>query len=256
MYTILGSGGMLGSEICALLDARHEPYDTVKIGPRYDLRWLEDVRQAGRWTGTLINCAGALTEASIEEQTYVNAIVPQLVRPMFDKIIYVSTDCVFSGNLQPDSKYDIYSIPDPTSSYGITKRLGELSADKVIRTSFIGYRHGLLRWAIDQSVAKWWIEGWVNALWNGSTVDAIASRVLAIADADLPDDIVHIAMQEPISKYDLLREISFIFDLGLNITPKQLPKINRALDPTYPISRSIEQALRNYKLSIKQEANV
>lgn len=240
MNLILGSTGMLGSEICKLLDERGEEYKTI------------DARQTGWYKqhlwpigiDTVINCVGALKDATIEQQLYANAQVPTLLREHFKgRIVYVSTDCVFSGR-RDTHYYYVSDVPDPIDTYGMTKRIGETQADLVIRTSFIGHKHGLLRWAIDHKGQQ--VDGWTNALWSGSTVDLVAAYILAMSDNKGFTGIHHLSISRVVSKSRVLEAISKVYELDLSIRPNTEPYINRALEPTQSITWDIESALEHY----------
>ena len=242
-YAILGAGGMLGSGVVKVLNHRQIEYTTHKIVPGG--KWLEELTVSD--ADVLINCAGALTQVHPTEQIYMNGHIPFMVRKVFKgRIVYVSTDCVFSGYRQ--DRWNLPTdIPDPTSTYGISKRMGELSADLVVRTSFIGLRHGLLRWAIDHDNET--VEGWVGAKWNGSTARVVAESLVLLVDTydfdkDLANGICHIASNQVVTKYDLLKMINEVFDLGLEIKPVYEPRINRALGASHiNIAISLKNAL-------------
>jgi dTDP-4-dehydrorhamnose reductase len=242
MYLILGSTGMLGTEICKLLQARHEKYETLGVRPPWHTYAQTSLAD------TIINCAGALTDAPVWDQVYVNAEVPVNLRKTFSgRIVYVSTDCVFSGRLEtyPEfNRYHFSNVPDPSSTYGITKRLGETQADLVIRTSFIGHKHGLLRWAIDHKGQR--VDGWTKAYWTGSTVDIVAANILAMADNPLFAGIHHLSTPRVVNKYQVLEAISKVYELDLDILSSAEPYINRALEPTQSITWDIESALEHY----------
>ena len=90
----------------------------------------------------------------------INALFPHeladLCAAVGARLIYISTDCVFSGNRGTYTEED---IPDPVDLYGRTKLLGELNRPGclTLRTSIIGWElrgHlGLLEWfAEDQGL--------------------------------------------------------------------------------------------------------
>lgn len=239
MILLLGSGGMLGTEVRTALEA---------LGQDFRTAWLIDaINDPAKDIDTIINCAGAIVGKSAEEMVDVNAVAPMKLRIAYPnvRIVYVSTDCVFSG--REFGPFSIEDTPDPDSVYGATKRVGEFFADLVIRTSFIGFKHGLLRWAIDHKGQT--IEGWERAFWSGSTVDVVAKHIVDLALSNRVG-IEHLSTSVDISKCNLLRMINSFADLNLNIQPCYEPEIDRSLIPT-TVLPSLEQSLEQYITSVK-----
>lgn len=253
MYFVLGSGGMLGSEICRLLDEQGETYRTATLY-EYDTWIYQPGYIKGLGVDTIINCAGAITGKDPLDMIRMNAQIPVLLRQVYSgKIVYISTDCVFSGR-EFTRKHRVFDLPDPDSLYGMTKRIGEMTCsptDLVIRTSFIGNRHGLLRWVLDAEES---IEGWLGALWNGSTVDVVAEAILKAVNENR-EGTVHIANPIAYTKYDVIRLIRDEYALAdLHVTPVYEPRINRALQPTLPIEINLGDALHAYHLRTRDNS--
>lgn len=153
-------------------------------------------------------------------------------------LIHVSTDCVFSGKRRHWNH--INDIPDPVDLYGVSKRYGELAVlaaypeAVVVRTSFIGPKHGLLRWLLDLPQGCE-IEGYDQAFWSGSSVYEVARRILSI-DVSLFSDIQHLAINTPISKYEVLTMLSKHLRPDVSIKRVDEPFIHRGLCPTILMS--------------------
>jgi dTDP-4-dehydrorhamnose reductase len=241
----------LGTEICRLLTEQGIDYNTLHLDK--EGRWVYYFRDEPP-PDVIINCAGVRQSTDTSaEMVRINALEPQRLQGLLarydSKIVYVSTDCVFSGSYS--GRWGVIDTPNPDSLYGITKRAGELAADLVIRTSFIGERHGLLRWVLDEARAssqekRNQIEGWLGALWTGSTVDIVAQGILRVVSENR-GGIVHIASSKVMNKYDVIRTIRDVYELELDIQPTYEPRINRALQPTVPIDIDLRSALSAYR---------
>lgn len=163
-------------------------------------------------------------------------------------LLHVSTDCVFSGMARVHGPaYSVDSTPDPADLYGRSKLVGESilvpedTRVTVVRTSFIGFEHGLLRWLIDESLAGRTVLGWRNAWWSGSTVYAVARGLLDMAQ-DPPGGIAHLTTAAPISKAALLMRLREAFGFRGGYGEVERPVIYRKLAPTH-LLEPVEDAI-------------
>lgn len=185
----------------------------------------------------IINCTGILNkEAEIKQQEAyeVNGVFPHRLAKWADnhhaKVIQISTDCVFDGK---KGNYSETDKPNGTSSYALTKRLGELIGTEhiTIRTSIIGPELkqngiGLFQWFMRQTGE---IYGYKNARWNGITTLQLAKVIHAIIQANL-SGLFHITAPTPITKYELLKLIQSVFQKNdVTIIPSAQPVIDRTL---------------------------
>tara|TARA_B100000886_G_scaffold324732_1_gene269662 strand:- start:6380 stop:7252 length:873 start_codon:yes stop_codon:yes gene_type:complete len=188
----------------------------------------------------LINCLGITNKQNlvnsnqIENIININSVLPhRLQRICSDldaRLIHLSTDCIFSGSRGLYSEYD---IPDPTDIYGRSKLLGELDLENTltIRKSVIGHelvsKKGLLEWFLNQNRS---VQGYKNVIFSGLTVLELAKVIdkYIFPRSDLKG-ILNIS-GESISKFDLLKIISDIYNKSIEIIPNQSIKINRTLN--------------------------
>ena len=188
----------------------------------------------------LINCLGITNKQNlvnsnqIENIININSVLPhRLQRICSDldaRLIHLSTDCIFSGN---KGFYTENDIPDPIDPYGRTKLLGELDFENTltIRKSVIGHelvnRKGLLEWFLNQNGS---IQGYKNVIFSGLTVLELAKLIdkYIFPRSDLKG-ILNIS-GESISKFDLLKIISDIYNKSIEIIPNESIKINRTLN--------------------------
>jgi dTDP-4-dehydrorhamnose reductase len=187
----------------------------------------------------VINCVGVIKQGPAAEDPLVaipiNSLLPhrlaQLCGAASARLIHFSTDCVFDGARGDYAEDD---PPTATDLYGMSKRLGEVSASPhclTLRTSFIGHelrdRLGLLEWFLAQPAR---VRGFTRAVFTGFPSIEMA-RIMAehvIPDPGL-SGVIHVA-SEAISKYDLLRLIADAYGKRVDIEPDDKVMINRALN--------------------------
>jgi len=226
---VLGTGGMLGKavvEACIEKGMVCHGYDREQIDI-CDANLIVTLN-----ADVVINCAGVIDKANTLGMVKTNALGPHVLATWFSgPIIHVSTDCVFSGIY--DDPYPVHFNPDPVDLYGRTKLVGEVKADHVlnVRTSFIGFDHGFLRWLIDNRNGQ--IEGWANAMWSGSTVYAVARGLVDMAVNFKNGGIAHLATLKGVDKCMLAFGLGNLLDLHLSITRSMMPVIDRTLEPTH-----------------------
>lgn len=235
---IFGASGMLGE---ALYDSCIRAGLTpIGISHRAcDITDLQGVTKSveEHSPDVLVNAAGIIPTKSKPdyEMMRVNGYGPfvlaEVAKKFNVKMLHISTDCVFSGKWPSYNSVD--KVPDPTDLYGASKRAGEFCNSKdvtVVRTSFIGFQHGLLRWVLDQPQGAT-IEGWSRAYWSGSSVYAVASSLTFLMQNGPPGGIQQLATEQPITKYEVLSKLIKAFrpDLRLEVKGKA---VFRAMQPT------------------------
>jgi len=152
------------------------------------------------------------------------------------RLIHVSTDCVFSGELPAPRRYTEDDVPDARDVYGRSKLLGEILEPPglTLRTSIIGHElqrsSGLLEWVAGSDGET--RSGFRRAHFSGFTTLEL-SRIIRRVLAQHPDlsGLWHVAAA-PIDKYDLLLRLRDVLGVQAEIVPRDAPVINRALDPS------------------------
>jgi dTDP-4-dehydrorhamnose reductase len=242
MIAVLGAGGLLGSTICKLyakdvvgfshkeLDIRHK--NAVK-------KTLSDLQP-----DVVINCAGLTSHnksinskgAAVQTNSDAPWKLSEICSSLGIRLIHISTDCVFDGHGGP------YSETSPTngkSVYSWTKMRGEFlqSPHLVIRTSFVGLPdpngRGLLAWLHRQHRLDEAALGYINVMWNGLTVDALADILVELAYMPRVWGIRHIFGPQVMSKKTLLEVVSSIYGWNVNIVPASVPVSSRILISNY-----------------------
>ena len=175
----------------------------------------------------VINCIGIIKQLPISQEPIpvinINSLLPhQLASICKDnacRMIHVSTDCVFDGKKGNYTEDDRLSAED---LYGISKYIGEVKYNNTItvRTSIIGHELtsnvSLIEWFLSQSGG---INGYTNAIYTGFPTVEIAN---IFADYVIPNENLHGLYQvssEPISKFELLKLVSQIYNKKVEINP-------------------------------------
>lgn len=255
---ILGAAGMLGHVLFDLLSVHEglDVYATVRssegLAQWFPERLMQRVRgdvNANVFSSVesvlnavkpdvVINCIGIIKQLpeSMDPITSitVNSLFPHQLAAACSvtgaRMIHLSTDCVFSG---ARGMYREDDRPDAEDLYGRSKLLGEVDYPHCItlRTSIIGHelrsRHGLIEWFLSQ---KGSVKGFANAVFSGLTTVEMA-RV--IADFVMPQEalsgLYHLS-SDPISKYDLLRQVAGQYGKQIKIERYEDLQIDRSLD--------------------------
>jgi dTDP-4-dehydrorhamnose reductase len=255
---VLGATGMLGHVVADRFSRRFEVHAGVRdVGRARRLgvagehhaveaaqpRSVEALVEAVR-PDVVVNAVGLvkqLEEASRAVSSItLNSLLPHVVAEACaaagSRLIHVSTDCVFSGALEPPRAYREDDVPDARDLYGRSKLLGEVLEGPALtlRTSIIGREldraSGLMEWFASQDGAA--VNGFTNAYFSGLTTRALA-RVMEhlVVDHQALSGLYHVSAA-PISKYDLLVRLRDALELASEIRPVDEPRINRALDST------------------------
>jgi dTDP-4-dehydrorhamnose reductase len=253
---VLGGTGMLGHEAIRVLGEEHDMHASVRdpaAARGHGLNAELHAFDAGRpdrlpalleasGAEVALNCIGIVKQLPEGSQPIpsiaINSLFPhQLAAACAERgvrLIHVSTDCVFSGELAPPAAYTEAHAPDARDLYGRSKLLGEVSegAALTLRTSIIGWELeralGLLEWLASQAGNP--IRGFANAHFSGLTTHALA-RVVGEVVRDHPElGGLYQVSSEPISKYALVSELGEALGLGCTVERVDEPHVNRVLD--------------------------
>lgn len=213
----------------------------VSIASRYDLLKMWDLSNEYGTKWWVINCAGK-REGSDADLIRSNALGPHLlagfVKERGGRLIHVSSDCV----LDVVGPHAIY---EHASMYARSKAMGEPKNAIVYRTSFIGERHGLLRWFLDlpKNAA---VDGYHLATWCGSTVEEVAAKLFTPIQTeedgfDYHDGVYNMAAQET-SKFALLQLIRQKYNrMDIGVRTETVTRIPRLLLPIDVKLRSVAE---------------
>lgn len=170
----------------------------------------------------------------------LNALLPHVLAEacadVGARLVHISTDCVFSGDLPHPARYREGDIPDARDLYGRSKLLGEVNDGwaVTIRTSMIGRElvraSGLLEWFASHAGES--VDGFTGAHFSGLTTREL-SRVIRLILLEHPQmtGVWHVAA-DAIDKHTLLLGLREVLDVDCEIVPRDEPVINRSLDAT------------------------
>ncbi len=175
----------------------------------------------------VINCIGLIKQLPISSDPLttitINAQLPHRISLICSaanaRLIHISTDCVFDGQIGMYSESD---TPSPTDLYGRTKLLGEPTYPHCVtlRTSIIGHelkdKLGLVEWFLSQ---KNIVQGYTGAIYSGFPTRELAKIIEnhVLPNKDLTG-LYHVS-SEPISKFDLLQLINKYYNLKTVVEP-------------------------------------
>lgn len=245
---VLGNKGMLGHTVEMFLRNRLGSNvsgfgrETMDVSPNSLATTATKLtRYIGLDKDYVINCVGAIkphfnNASAIATNIYTNAVFPhhlaQWGQETNTKIIHITTDCVFDG---ATGKYTELSPHNALDTYGKSKSIGEPENCMVLRTSIIGHEKGtkksLLEWV--KGNAGKTINGFTNHMWNGVTTLELARALYTILEDDLYKlGTHHVFAQNDVSKFELLKQIDYWFELKLNINPVEAEACDRTLRTT------------------------
>ncbi len=228
---VTGAGGMLGQAVVrAAVRADVEVHGFTRA--ELDITDLASVTTATFQLPkphTVINCAGIVRgrdDVDEPRRWVVNAVAPRALARRFDRLVQVSTDCVFDGQPYAAGELPTYNElthVSPTDSYGRSKAHGEVSEGKhvTVRGSFIGFEGGLLRWFLDRPPNAV-VDGYEDHVWTGGYVEDYAVALLDIARSTAITGIVHL-VGDPITKADLLHNIAHMLRPDIQVRPVLAP---------------------------------
>ena len=186
----------------------------------------------------VINCIGIIKQKNYYQESdmfYANAVFPhelsKICTSLSSRLIHFSTDCVFDGKL---GNYSENFYPNAVDIYGLSKKIGELnnSNSVTIRTSIIGHEigtaHGLLEWFLKQKkkcfgFCKFYFSGFPTQ----EIFDILQQNV--IPNLSKLRGLYHLS-SDRISKYELLKLISQIYQKDIKIIKSKTIQIDRSLN--------------------------
>ncbi|MGH2652938.1 MAG: dTDP-4-dehydrorhamnose reductase family protein [Actinomycetota bacterium] len=254
---VLGASGMLGHRVVQRLWDDVEVWATVRAGgsrlPAEILpdrsRLLEGVvaedadsilraMEVSR-AAAVVNCIGIVKQQPAATDPLisvaVNSLLPhrvaELCRIGQSRLIHLSTDCVFSGK---KGNYGENDPPDPDDLYGRTKLVGEVreGGALTLRTSMIGWQlsgsTGLLEWLSENRHGA--TRGFRRAIFSGLSTAALADVIAQLIQEETPLTGLYHVSADPISKFDLLRDVVTTLGWPTTIEPVDEPVLDRSLD--------------------------
>lgn len=223
---VLGKNGMLGGYVYSYLTKYFDVIGTTRRELDAMKADIDFVASNIKSNDVVINCIGIIPQrGDFKKIDFVatNSMFPLIVQEACNikgaKFIHITTDCVFNGLR---GAYNEHAIHDAQDIYGTTKSLGEPPDATVIRTSIIGEEKlnfcSLLEWVKLNKGKE--VSGFTNHLWNGVTCLEFAKVCKHIIDDDIFwPGVKHITSPKPITKYNLVKLISEVYNLHIKVIP-------------------------------------
>ena len=170
----------------------------------------------------VINAAGIIHQSNPKDYcgNYTFPIIlGQHCKDAGAHMIHITTDCVFSGSRGDYTELD---TPDANTEYGISKAKGDVALGTIIRTSIIGEelknKWSLLEWVKTRRGMD--VHGYTNQIWNGVTCWQLSKIIKEIISTDnFWEGVRHVYSPTPVSKYQLIKMISDVYGLDVNVKP-------------------------------------
>lgn len=223
---VTGASGMLGSSLANELSKNYKVFGTgsSKISlpidyKVFDLR-TDSYKKLIEWSNPeiIIHCA-ALTDGNYCENNFNDAFningfsVKKLIKYSNEsvKIIYISTDAVFSSKLSMANEND---CSEPENIYGKSKELGEfflINSKRnflILRTTIVGLnsfrnKTGFVEWIIDSIQNKKTISLFDDVLFTPITIWDFINEIIYLIERNInTSEILHICGSENITKYE------------------------------------------------------
>jgi dTDP-4-dehydrorhamnose reductase len=178
----------------------------------------------------LLHAAAIADHALCEEQpdhaeavnSQATKVIARAAQMAGTKLIYISTDAVFSGQpsaATPAGNYQESDQPNPNTVYGESKLAGELNAESetnplIVRTNFFGWsstgHRSILEFFVNELRANRSVNGFTNV-----TTTSLYARTLLDYIYQLKDHagIFHITSRDAITKYEFGVKVAKHFDL-------------------------------------------
>jgi len=261
---LFGSTGMLGNYLNSYLSDKYDvlalsrdDWDLSELNEEHFSVFMHNLSISK--DDVIINAAGIIKQRDYKplDMIMVNSVFPHLlanIKKIYKcNVIHITTDCVFDGDRGLYFESDEHN---PIDDYGKSKSLGEASNLTTIRTSIIGEelnnKKSLLEWVKSNKA----VDGYTNHIWNGITCLEFSKYIDKMITNNIYwEGVRHIFSPDNITKYELIKMISDIYDLNIIVNPTEyFQHIHRNLETifTNPITNSIFSQineLKNYNIN-------
>ena len=229
------------SDLMELFEDYRAGFPTTSVGP--NARKLVD---AIGEVGAVINCAGVIKPYSAKDPLatlFMNGSIPHLLGAFYgEKLIQITTDCVFNG--LTGAPYTERSPKTPNDLYGLSKSQGEPAGTSlVLRTSIVGPEIAgfvsLIEWLKQQGGAV--VKGFTTHLWNGITTRqfGLICDELIRRRSDFPATGLYHLFSTDVTKFDMLNAFKKKYGLPVRIEPAEPPRLDRRLGSVHDLHRRL-----------------
>lgn len=264
----IGVSGLVGSRIVELLSDKYEfinlSYETgIDISKKETLEIIKNYKEADYvlHLAAKADVDGCEEDKALGEEGAawkINVLGTQNVadycRDLGKKIIYISTDFVFDGEIPASEKYSEEDIPNPVNWYAKTKYEGERVIEKSGATftiariaypyrSIYEIKKDFFRAILSNLEAGKEIKGVTDHIFTPTFIDDIAFGIDALIKNDAKG-IYHVVGDEALTPYSAAIKIAEGFNLDKNL----ISKITREEYFSGKAPRPFNVALKNDKI--------
>ncbi len=265
---ITGTSGMLGSSLSLALSKRYNVFGTDNSINSLPIKFKlfdlssKSYKELIDWAKPeiIIHCA-ALTDGNFCEINFQDAfnINGYSVKKLLDstddnvKIIYISTDAVFSSKLNLAKETD-NKVPE--NIYGKSKELGEfflINSNRnylILRTTIVGINvnnlnNGFVEWILSTVKNNQNVTLFTDVLFNPISIwDFIEEIIFLVKSNKYYNNIFHLCGTEPVTKYRFGIELIEEFNLNKDFIIKSKisefkARAKRSTDQTMDCSKYI-----------------
>ena len=260
---ITGINGLLGKDIGKVF-VKNEDYEVYGVGrasclnPKINYRKVELTDENALKSildeikpEMIIHCAAYTKlddcEKNQEYAQIMNVKVTKQLAEYTDKMVYISSDAVFSGS---KGNYREDDVSDAINYYGFTKFQGEKAAlhnkkAVIIRSSIYGFNtnenQSIAEWGARNLVMGHSINGFSDVIFNPLYSLQLANILLKIVENDLRG-VFHLGAKMTVSKYDFFRLIAKELEVDENLVkPMSVDAIDFTAKRTKDTSLNIEK---------------
>jgi dTDP-4-dehydrorhamnose reductase len=194
-------------------------------------------------------------------------VIAQACEQAGTKLIFISTDAVFSGQptpTQPAGDYKELDPPSPNTVYGDTKLQGEIYAQNetrplIIRTNFFGWSpsrdRSILEFFINSLRQNKPVSGFTNVTTTSLYVQTLLDYIYQLKDHA---GVFHVTSSDALTKYQFGVFVAEQFGLdGRLITPEEVPEAKNISLNTHKLAVTlgieVQSQVRGIGLSADQE---
>ena len=240
-WMITGAHGFLGANAVAHLSPHANVIGVTR--DQHDLSTPESLAKEITKTRPdfLLHAAAIADHALCEEQPdraeAVNSgatkVIARAAQTAGAKLIYISTDAVFSGQPSaalPAGNYKETDQPNPSTVYGESKLAGERHAESetdplIVRTNFFGWsptgQRSILEFFVNELRANRNVNGFTNVATTGLYAHTLLDYIYQLKDHS---GIFHITSRDALTKYEFGIKVAETFSLnGSLIAPVESP---------------------------------
>ncbi len=233
-WMITGSNGFLGANAVAYLETRATVIGITR--QQHDLTEPASLAQeiAETKPDYLLHTAAIADHTLCEERpdlaeavnSEATKVIARACEDAGTKLIYISTDAVFSGQptaTKPAGNYLETDPPHPNTVYGETKLQGELSAQQetnplIVRTNFFGWsptgQRSILEFFVHEMRANRSVNGFTNVTTTSLYTQTLLDYIYQLKDCS---DTFHVASRDAITKYEFGIKVAKHFDLNTSL---------------------------------------